>query len=115
MANAELESHIDMAFTTIQDSERYLKGVMRMVYRDLDRMLRESPGDLPQGMGKKGRWRIVTFPGNPRDTAIALRPDGSFDYTQWGFSRRPNEFDLPITGPRYFDITVETLRLLRSQ
>lgn len=114
MVNAELESHIDMAFTTIQDSERHLKGIMRMVYQDLDNMLRESSGDLPQGMGKKGRWRIVTFPGNPRDAAIALKPDGGFTYLKWGFSRSPNEWDPLISGPRYFEIVMQTLKRLQT-
>lgn len=112
-ASVELDSHIKMAFTAIEHSEQVLKNVMRTVYRDLDNELKQSSAGLPKGITKKGRWRIITFPGNPRDPGIALKPDGGFTYIRWGFSRSPNQWDLPITGPRYFELVIQTLKLLQ--
>lgn len=116
MGRVEIGTHIDEVFATIGDSEERLKRDMRRIYQDLNRMFRESPGDLPKGIVKKGRRRIITFTGNPGACAIALKPDGSFTYTQYGFSRGPSPFlDLPITGPKYFEVAMQTLRSFKKE
>lgn len=109
MADIELGRHTEITSRIVANCEAQLREVMRLFYRDLSEHLKGDHDDLPKWVAKKGRWRIITFPGSPRDTAIALKPDGGFEYMQWGISRSPNEFDPPITSLKYFEVAMQTL------